>query len=63
MRRTVGPKPKSRVSHQVAPVSSGSALMTTPFSSSSFDSASVSANEGMSVENRRDSRESDPVGG
>ena len=51
-KRIVGPKPTSRLSHQGAPRSSGTAFTTTPFSSSSFESATVSANAGISVRNR-----------
>ena len=40
---------RSRLSHHGAPVSSGSALTTTPFCSSSCESAIVSANAGISV--------------
>ena len=50
-KRIVGPKPRSRLSHQGAPVSSGCALTTTPFCSSRSESASVSANAGISVLN------------
>ena len=53
-KRIVGPKPTSTLSHHGAPVSSGTALTTTPFCSSSFDSATVSANAGISVWNRVD---------
>ena len=51
MKRIVGPKPTSRFSHQGAPVWSGVALTTTPFSCNSDDSASVIAKAGISVWN------------
>ena len=63
MSRMVGPKPYTNLSHQEAALCSGSALMTTLFCSRSFDSAAVSANVGMSVENRSVFRELLPVGG
>ena len=50
-RRSVGPKPMSRVCHQGGPVSSGSALTTTSVLSSERASASVFANAGISVSN------------
>src|SRR5438552_3843206 len=49
MKRIVGPNPTSRLSHQGAPVSSGTALTVTFFRSSSRDSAFVSAKVGISV--------------
>ena len=51
-KRIVGPKPSSRLSHHGPPVSSGSALTTTPFARSSRDNSAVSANAGISVANR-----------
>ena len=45
MSRKVGPKPNSAVSHQVAEVWRGSALMTTLCSSRSLESAAVSAKD------------------
>ena len=52
MKRIVGPKPKSSVCHQAAPVSSGSALTVTSFSCSTWESSSVFAKAGISVRNR-----------
>jgi hypothetical protein len=49
MKRIVGPKPSSRFCHHGAPESSGCALTTTAFRCSSSDSASLSANAGISV--------------
>jgi hypothetical protein len=63
MSRRVGPKPYNNLSHHEAALCSGSALMTTLLSSRSVDSARVSANVGMSVENRVALRELLPVGG
>ncbi len=48
-KRSVGPKPTSRLSHHGAPVSSGCALTTTFFCCSSLESAFVSAKAGISV--------------
>jgi hypothetical protein len=50
-RRSVGPKPMSRVCHQGGPVSSGLALTITSLRSSERDSSSVSAKAGTSVSN------------
>src|SRR5262249_35406929 len=51
-RRIVGPKPNRRLSHHGAPVSSGTALTTTPFCSNKRERSFVLANDGISVENR-----------
>ena len=48
---SVGPNPKSRLSHQGTPVSSGWALMTTFFFCSSAERAFWFANAGISVRN------------
>src|SRR5262245_33919537 len=57
-KRIVGPKKRSRLCHQGEPVSSGCALTTTPLLWRSFESASLSANAGISVLNRSDGFES-----
>ena len=49
MKRSVGPKPSSRLSHHATLPVSGLALTTTLFDSSRFESAFVSANAGISV--------------
>src|SRR5262249_45474613 len=48
-KRSVGPNPSNRLSHHGGPVSSGTALTTTPFFCSSCESAFVSAKVGISV--------------
>ena len=52
--RIVGPNPYRSVSHHGADFCSDSALMTTSLASRSCDSAPVSANDGISVVNRRE---------
>src|SRR3954471_9092846 len=49
MKRIVGPKPTSRLSHHGAPVPSGGGLTRAPFFSSSGESASVWAKVGIPV--------------
>ena len=51
MKRTVGPNPSRRFCHHGAPVSSGFAFTTTPFSCNRFESLSVFAKAGISVLN------------
>jgi hypothetical protein len=51
-KRIVGPNPSSRLCHHLGPVSSGTALTTTPFCSSRRESAFSSANAGISVRKR-----------
>jgi hypothetical protein len=48
-KRIVGPKKRRRLCHQGDPVSSGCALTMTPLLWRSFESASLSANAGISV--------------
>jgi hypothetical protein len=60
---SVGPKPNSKLRHHESPRSSGSALITTPRRWSSAESASPSANEGISVRKRFVSRASVSLGG
>ena len=48
----VGPNPSRRFCHHGPPVSSGSALTTTPFASRSRDKPAVSAKAGISVSKR-----------
>ena len=52
MKRRVGPNPSNRLCHQGEPVSRGCALTTTRFCCSRCESASVSANAGISVRKR-----------